>query len=117
MADGFIVCFVDLDSKQKREAIEVFVDGFRNVFTFAKTKDELIRLFSVSFEESLVYAYVAENRVCGVLGVGTNTKRALHLDKEVFETVFGKLKGSMSYSMLHRIAEKPVVKNDNRFVY
>ena len=45
MSDTTIVCFSELDIAGKQKAVEIFVDGFRNIFTFAKTKDELIRLF------------------------------------------------------------------------
>ena len=71
MQDGVVVRFSDLDETKKQEAVVVFLDGFGHMFTFAKTRNEQRQLFSVSFEESLVYAYVAENHVGGVLGLGT----------------------------------------------
>jgi len=112
MRDGVVVCFSDLDEAKKQEAVEVFLDGFGHMFTFAKTRGEQRQLFSVSFEESLVYAYVAENHVGGVLGLGTNAKRALKLDKQICEEIFGGSKGRMVYNMLHKIAEVPTVKKD-----
>ena len=113
MIDEGIVCVSALGETMKREAVEVFLDGFGHMFTFAKTRDEQRRLFLASFEESLVYAYVAENHVIGILGLGTNTKRALKFDKQVCKEILGKSKGGMVYNMLHNMAEIPAVKKDN----
>ena len=112
MSNEVIVCFPDLDETKKREAVEVFLDGFIHMFTFARTRAELVRLFSVSFEESLAYAYVTENHVSGVLGLGTNTKRALKFDKQLCRELFGKTKGRIVYNLLHKLAEIPAVKKD-----
>ena len=106
-----IVCFSDLDEEEKREAIEVFIEGFGHMFTFAKTKNELTQFFTGAFEEPLMYACVSENHVAGILGLGTNVKRAIKLDQQKCMKLFGKSKGGMVYKLLHIIAGKPAVKN------
>ena len=113
MAAGVIVCFSDLDETKKLEVVEVFLDGFGHMFTFAKTRVEKVKLFSGSFEEALIYAYVTDNHVAGVLGLGTNLKRALKFDKQKCEGIFGKTKGRIVYNLLHKMAEVPAVKNDS----
>ena len=45
MPDGVIVCFSELDETKKQEAVEVFLDGFGHMFTFAKTRAEQEQLF------------------------------------------------------------------------
>ena len=112
MQDGDIVCFSDLDEIKKKETVEVFLDGFGHMFTFTKSRDEQRKLFSKSFIESLVYTYVTENHIGGVLGLGTNTKRALKIDKQVCIELFRKIKGEMVYRLLHKIVEIPAVKKD-----
>ena len=107
-----IVCFSDLDEVKRMQAIEVFLEGFGHMFTFAKTRAELVQLFSVSFEESLVYAYVAQDRVSGILGIGTNAKRAIKLDKQICKEVFGKGKGAVIYNTLYKVAGIPAVKKE-----
>ena len=112
MIDEAIVCFSDLNDTMKCEAVEVFLDGFGHMFTFAKTRSEQIELFSQSFEEPLIYVYIAENHVVGILGLGTNSKRALKFNQQKCEEVLGKGKGKTVYNMMHKIAGVPAVKNE-----
>ena len=106
-----IIPFISLDNSKKNEAVDIFLAGFSNMFTFA-TKAELVQLFSTAFEETQVYVYIIENHVCGVLGLGTNTKRALKFDKQICLKLFGKTKGRIIYYLLHKTSEIPAVKKD-----
>jgi len=110
MKDTFSL-FIDLDDTKKSEAVEIFINGFSNMLTFA-TRAELVQLFSTAFEETQVYVYIMENRVCGILGLGTNTKRALKFDKQICLELFGKTKGKIIYYLLHKTSEIPAVKKD-----
>ena len=112
MTDSTIVSLSQLDQCKKLEAVDLFVDSFRNVLTFTKSKLELVKLISASFCNSSIYVCLIENQVVGILGIGTNTQRALHFDKHLCQTIFGDIKGRIIYGMLHRIAEIPAVKND-----
>ena len=110
MKDTFSL-FIDLDDTKKSEAVKIFINGFSNMFTFA-TRAELVQLFSTAFEETQVYVYIMENRVCGILGLGTNTKQALKFDKQICLELFGKTKGKIIYYLLHKTSEIPAVKKD-----
>lgn len=112
MTDSTIVRLSQLDQCKRLEAVDLFVDSFQNVFTFTKSKLDLVKLISASFCNSSIYVYLAENQVAGILGLGTNTQRALHFDKKLCQTIFGDIKGRIIYGILHRIAEIPAVKND-----
>ena len=109
MTDSTIVSLSQLDQCKKSEAVDLFVDSFRNVLTFTQSKLELVKLISASFCNSSIYVYLADNQVVGILGIGTNTQRALHFDKHLCQTIFGDIKGRIIYGMLHRIAEIPTV--------
>ncbi|WP_097027137.1 GNAT family N-acetyltransferase [Clostridium peptidivorans] len=112
MADLHIYCLSDLDETKKREAVGLFVDGFRNIFSFAKDKSELVELFMSSLDDSMIYVYFHEGKVTGILGIGTNKKRVFCFDIQVCKKIFGKFKGTMIYKQLRLIAETPAVKND-----
>lgn len=107
-----IVCLSSLDDEKKREAVELFVEGFRHIFSFAKDKSELVELFLSSFNYSLVYVYICNEKVVGVLGLGTNKKRVFHFDSRICQRIFGNIKGKILYSQLRMIAETPAVKNE-----
>ena len=112
MEDKNIVCFTELDEKGKKEAVEIFVEGFGYMFTFANT-EELVRLFAKSFHEEMIYVYMINNHVAGILGLGTNTKAALKGNKQVCEEILGKWRGKMVYTQLFQKEEKPKVEKDS----
>ena len=112
MQDSSIVRFLDLNEDNKREVIEIFVDGFGHMLTFAKTRDELLQLYNKSFNEELVYAYIIDEHVGGIMGLGTNVKRAIKVDRQTCEEIFGRGKGRIVYRILHKADGKPAVKND-----
>jgi len=112
MTDKNIICFSELDENGKKEAIEIFVAAFGYMFTFAQT-DELVRLFTNSFNEEMIYVYMINNHVAGFLGLGTNIKAALKGDEQVCEEILGKWKGRMVYTQLFKKEEKPKVEKDS----
>jgi len=112
MINGIIACFTDLNSVKKQEFLDIFLESFGHMFTFAQTKAEQKQLFSASLESPLSYAYISENHICGILGLGTNFKRALKFDKQLCIQLFGKVKGITVHNLLHKIAEIPAVKKD-----
>jgi len=112
MQDNNIISFADLDTTKRREAVEVFVDGFGHLLSFAKTNAEKVTLFAESFDETLVHVYIINNHVVGVLGLSTNLKRTITIDKQLCKELFGKGKGQIIYWLLRISEETPRVKND-----
>jgi len=112
MPQESVLPFCALNETQKTEAVAVLVDGFGHQFTFAKTKDELMQLFFSSLNEPQIYAYVEENHVYGVLGLATNTQRALKVDRSACIAIFGNFKGKMVYAILHKMASALAVEKD-----
>lgn len=112
MIESNIICLASLEDEKKQQAVEVFVDGFKNVMSFTKDETELKELFLQAFDYSLLYAYVYKDRVVGVLGLGTNEKRVAHFDVDVCQKIFGTVKGYIISKQLGMILETPTVKND-----
>ena len=101
-----------LSAEQRREAVEVFVDGFGHMFTFAKTRSELVELFTASFVGELIYVCITDDgHAAGILGIGTSTQRAIKFDKTVCRRIFGKGKGNMVYRIFRTTSGAPAVKN------
>ncbi|MBS5823545.1 MAG: GNAT family N-acetyltransferase [Clostridium argentinense] len=113
MFDLQVYCLSDLHETKKRETVELFVDGFRNIFLFTENKFELIELFLPSLDTSMIYVCCYKEKVVGVLGIGTNKKRVFCFDIKVCQKIFGKIKGMMIYKQLKLIAESPAVKKDS----
>ncbi|WP_291563505.1 MULTISPECIES: GNAT family N-acetyltransferase [unclassified Clostridium] len=113
MVDLQVYCLSDLHETKKRETVELFVDGFRNIFLFTENKFELIELFLPSLDTSMIYVCCYKEKIVGVIGIGTNKKRVFCFDIQVCQKIFGKIRGMMIYKQLKMIAETPAVKNDS----
>ncbi|WP_027633694.1 GNAT family N-acetyltransferase [Clostridium hydrogeniformans] len=102
----------NLDENYKTKAIELFVDGFYNIFSFSKDKKILQELFIQSLDFSIIYVCLHETNVVGFLGIGNNKKRPACFDKSVCQKLLGKVKGFIVYNQLSVIMEKPAVKGE-----
>ncbi len=112
--DEFIYERLDnLDESYKQQAVRLFIDGFRHVFSFAKDDSELEALFCESFDYSMIYVCLYHDKVVGVLALGTNKKRVFRFNLDKCRQIFGRRKGGMLYRMLRSMGETPAVKNDN----
>lgn len=108
-----IVCASSLDDAKKRELAEIVVDGFADTMSsISKNKADLAKLFIASFDYSMVYSCLCNDKICGMVGIGTNMQRPFNVDKQVCIDLFGKFKGKMVGYQLCMMLEKPAVKND-----
>jgi ribosomal protein S18 acetylase RimI-like enzyme len=101
-----------LNSKQKEEAIEVFIEGFGHMMTFSKDREELKCLFSASFHPAYIYVYLESGKVLGILGIASNRIRPIKLELNQCISLFGKFKGSIIYKQMSSIFQSQAVKND-----
>lgn len=108
-----IVHLIGADETYRLQAIRLFIDGFRHVFSFAKDDSELEALFGEAFDYSMIYVSLYNDKVVGVLALGTNKKRVFRFNLEKCCLIFGQRKGRMLYRMLRSMGETPAVKNDN----
>lgn len=107
-----IVKYRELSNLQKKEMIEIFIDGFGHLMTFTKDRFILGELFFHAINEDYVYACVEENKVLGFVGIATNRIRPIKLNEEVCMKLFGKTKGSIICKQMNAIFQSKVVKKD-----
>ncbi|MCL2060248.1 MAG: GNAT family N-acetyltransferase [Oscillospiraceae bacterium] len=98
----------ELDENQVNQSIDVFIEGFYNVFSsISKEKKKLHRLFKNSFDYDISYAYLQDGEAVGFLGIADYQKRPLKLNREIFIETIGGIGGEISYKMMSAVMEKP----------
>lgn len=107
-----IIEFGQLTYLQKEEAIELFLDGFGHFMTFSKDNSLKKKLFLEIFSPNLFLCYIEEDKVLGLMGLGTNIARPINFKKEICQKYFGKIKGFIISKQMNAIFQKPAVKTD-----
>ena len=107
-----ILEFGELSLTQKEEAVELFMDGFGQFMTFSKDKELKNELFIQIFDPKLFLCYLEDNKVLGLMGLGTNKVRPINFKKEVCQELFGKCKGAIISKQMNATFQKIVVKGD-----
>ena len=108
-----IVEFGQLSDAQKEEAVQLFLYGFGHFMTFSKDEDLKKKLFLEIFSPNLFFCYLEENKVLGLMGLGTNKVRPIDFKKDICQKYFGKFKGSLISKQMNGIFQKQAVKDDN----
>ena len=107
-----ILEFGELSLTQKEEAVELFMDGFGQFMTFSKDEELKKKLFIQIFDPKLFLCYLEDNKVLGLMGLGTNKVRPINFKKEVCQELFGKCKGAIISKQMNATFQKIVVKGD-----
>ncbi len=107
-----ILEFGELSLTQKEEAAELFMDGFGQFMTFSKDEDLKKKLFIQIFDPKLFFCYLEDNKVLGLMGLGTNKVRPINFKKEICQELFGKCKGAIISKQMNASFQKAVVKGD-----
>ena len=107
-----ILEFGELSLTQKEEAAELFMDGFGQFMTFSKDEDLKKELFIRIFDPKLFFCYLEDNKVLGLMGLGTNKVRPINFKKEICQELFGKCKGAIISKQMNASFQKAVVKGD-----
>ena len=102
-----------LNDSQKKQAVELFMEGFGHFMTFSKDEALKRKLFFEIFHASLFKCYVEDEKVLGLMGIATNKIRPLNFDCDVCIKYFGKLKGTILSKQMNAIFQTPVVKSDD----
>lgn len=112
--DYRIISLSELNDKYINQAINLFVEGFYHMFKgITKDKSELQQLFKDSFNYNMIYVCLQDDRVTGFLGIGNSQKRAVTVNKETCQRLFGMFKGSMIYKQMSSMLEKITIQNEN----
>lgn len=108
-----IVEYGCLNEFQKKQAVELFIEGFGHFMTFSKDEELKRELFLEIFHPSLFRCYVEEEKVLGLMGIATNKMRPLNFDYDLCIKYFGKLKGAVISKQMNAIFQTPVVRTKN----
>ena len=108
-----IIEFGQLADSQKEEAVQLFLYGFGHFMTFSKDEGLKKKLFLEIFNPNLFLCYVEEDKVLGLMGLGTNKVRPIDFKKDICQKYFGKFKGSLISKQMNGIFQKSAVKDNN----
>ena len=108
-----IVEYGCLNEIQKKQAIELFMEGFGHFMTFSKDEELKRKLFLEIFHDSMFKCYVEDEKVLGLMGIATNKIRPLNFDYDACVKYFGKPKGAILSKQMNAIFQTPVVKSDD----
>lgn len=106
-----IVEYGCLNEMQRKQAVELFMEGFGHFMTFSKDEDLKRKLFLEILHPTLFKCYVEEGKILGLMGIATNEVRPMNFDHNICVKYFGKLKGAIISKQMNAIFQKPVVKS------
>ncbi len=110
--ENTIVEYGKLTDIQKSEAVDLFLEGFGRFMTFSKDETAKKKLFIEIFDPKLFLCYMEEDKVLGLMGLGTNKTRPIDFKKEICQRHFGKFKGFIISKQMNAIFQKPAVSSD-----
>lgn len=107
--------FAQLNEEEKKQATEVFVEGFfPQLKLLSKDREKLVRLFQPTFSQDQVFGCVYRSRIVGIVGYSTTTGRAQTYQRENFIKELGWFKGRLIYKMLSRELESVLQLRDKQ---
>lgn len=101
-----------LTNEQKSEAVDLFLEGFGHFMTFSKDETGKKNLFTEIFDPELFMCYLEEDKVLGLMGLGTNMKRPIDFKVEICRKYFGKIRGTIISKQMNAIFQKPAVSSE-----
>ena len=101
-----------LTNEQKSEAVDLFLEGFGHFMTFSKDETGKKNLFTEIFDPELFMCYLEEDKVLGLMGLGTNMKRPIDFKVEICRKYFGKIRGTLISKQMNTIFQKPAVSSE-----
>ena len=107
----------ELSGEQVNQALDVFVEGFYNIFSgIIKDKAQIHRLFKNSFYYDMTYAYLQDGKAVAFMGLADNNKRSLKLNKAVFFEILSGVAGKISYKAMRGALEELNITDPNGIV-
>ena len=104
-----IMEFARLTIAQKKQAVDLFMEGFGHMMTFSRDDKLKKELMLEIFHPTLFKGYVENGRVLGLIGLATNEIRPIDFRQDTCIRLFGKLKGSLISRQMNAFFQKPVV--------
>lgn len=112
MENYTITQYGQLDDKQKLEAVKIFIDGFGHMMNFTKDKNLMEVLFLEALNPLYFFAYVENETVLGIIGIGTNKIRPIKFKEGLCQNLFGKVKGKILCRQMNAIFQSKSVTDD-----
>ncbi|MBO4438966.1 MAG: GNAT family N-acetyltransferase [Spirochaetaceae bacterium] len=106
-----IVNYSKLNENQRKQAVELFMEGFGHMMTFSKDGALIRSLLAEIFDPELFRCYVEGEKVLGLIGIATNEVRPLNFRLEPCVKYFGNMRGKMISNQMNSIFQKPVVES------
>lgn len=112
MMEYKIIEYGELNEEQKKQAVDVFMEGFGHFITFSKDGDLKRKLFLEILHPSLFKCYVKDEKVLGLIGLATSKVRPIKFEYDICIKYFGKFQGAIISKQMNAIFQKPVVKSE-----
>src|SRR5690625_111545 len=91
----------DFDTDVRREAAEVFVDGYiKELGFFSKDRKNLVDAFQKMLNPEVFYLALLNGEIVGVLACSNSKARGLHIDRNTLKRHFGFVKGNLGYRFM-----------------
>ncbi|WP_152658231.1 GNAT family N-acetyltransferase [Oceanobacillus sp. CFH 90083] len=91
----------DFDSDVRREAAEVFVDGYKKELGFfSKDRKNLVAAFQKMLNPKVLYLAMLNGEIVGILACSNNKARGLNIDRHTLKKHFGFVKGNLGYHFM-----------------
>ncbi len=91
----------DFDSDVRREAAEVFVDGYKKELGFfSKDRKNLVDAFQKMINPEVFYLALLNREIVGILACSNDKERGLNIDRNILKRHFGFVKGNLGYRFM-----------------
>ncbi|WP_373261644.1 GNAT family N-acetyltransferase [Hungatella hathewayi] len=113
MENTEIRCLSQLEASQVQQTAALLVDSFYSMFKgITKERELLQRLFTPCMQLDLIYVFLKDDRVAGLIAVSDSRRRAIVMKEETCVSVFGPVKGKILAWQLGKMLSIPAVKGD-----
>ncbi|MEK4304370.1 MULTISPECIES: GNAT family N-acetyltransferase [Oceanobacillus] len=91
----------DFNSDVRKEAAEVFVDGYKKELGFfSKDRKKLVDAFQKMLHPEVFYLATLNSEIVGLLACSDNKARGLNIDRTTLKEHFGLVKGNLGYHFM-----------------
>lgn len=91
----------DFDSDVRKEAAEVFVDGYKKELGFfSGDRKSLVDAFQKMLNPEVFYLATLNGEIVGILACSNNKARGLNIDRNTLKKHFGFVKGNLGYQFM-----------------
>lgn len=90
----------DFNSDVRKEAAEVFVDGYKKELGFFQKTEKISGCISKMLHPEVFYLATLNSEIVGLLACSDNKARGLNIDRTTLKEHFGLVKGNLGYHFM-----------------